>query len=284
VGISFSVRPIDSRDEASLVQWLDRQTRLHMRFALDELGDWFSMHHGFVAVNDAGLAGFILYAMTTPTQASLVGLAIGDRWRRLEPELLTTLFEGTVPFLHQRGTSAIACVTVLDWVGVALRRYLRFQPVGALASYLKSDWHIPQHGNPSVHVVAAAPEDARGLLNVDRAAFPPLWHLDEYAILSPLRRNGYLLKAEWRGVIVGYASGVWNQEHGHLNRLAVHPQAQGYGIGKRLLAESLLRFHQAGVYQITLNTQSDNLASRRLYEQFGFHLINCDTQVLVRTI
>ena len=278
------MRPIDSRDEVHLAQWLDHQTRLHMRFALDELGDWFSMHHGFVALHDAGLAGFIIYAMTTPTQASLVGLAIADRWRRLEPDVLITLFEGTVPFLQQRGTSAVACVTVLEWVEVALRRYLRFETVGTLASYLKSDWLIPEYGNSCVDVSAATPEDAKGLLSVDQAAFPPLWHLDEYAIFSPLRRNGYLLKAEWRGVIVGYASGVWNREHGHLNRLAVHPQAQGYGIGKRLLAESLLRFHQAGVYQVTLNTQSDNPASRRLYEEFGFHLINCDTQVLVRTI
>jgi len=284
MSISFSVRPTEGRDEAYVARWLNRQTRLHIRFNIAELGDWFAAHHGFVAMYGSELVGLVLYAMTSSTQASVIGLAVGDRWRTYEPEVLTALFEETVPLLHRRGTSTVACVAVSEWVRAALRRYARFEVVGALANYLKSDWLIPEQGNLTVQVAAATPDDARGLLNVDQLAFPPLWHWDEYAIFSPLRRNGHVLKAEWRGVIVGYVSGVWNQDHGHLNRLAVHPQVQGYGIGKRLLAESLLRFHRAGVYQITLNTQADNLVSRRLYEQFGFHLVDCDTQVLVRRI
>ncbi len=282
--MSFSVRQVESRDEECLLRWLNRQTKLHIRFNLDELADWFATHQGFVATHEAEPIGFVLYAGTSSTHVSLIGLAIGDQWHRHEQEILTRLFQKTVLSLRKCGISTVTCVTPTEWLQTALRQYLNFQAVGNLASYLKSDWHIPELGNPSVQIGTASPSDAKGLLNVDRAAFPSLWQLDEHTIFSALRRNGYLLKAELQGIIVGYVSGTWQQEHGHLNRLAVHPQVQGLGMGKRLLAEGISHFHQAGVYQITLNTQADNLTSRRLYERFGFHLVQCDAQVLVRKI
>ena len=282
--MSFSVRQVEGRDAERLLRWLNRQTRLDIRFNLDELADWFATHQGFVATHEVEPIGFVLYAGTSSTRVSLIGLAIGDQWHKHEQEILTMLFQKAVLSLRKGGISTITCVTPAEWVQTALRQHLSFQAAGNLASYLKSDWQIPELGNPSVKIGAASPSDAKDLLNVDGVAFPSLWQLDEHTIFSALRRNGYLLKAEWQGIIVGYASGTWREEHGHLNRLAVHPQVQGLGIGKRLLAESISRFHQAGVHQITLNTQADNLVSRRLYERFGFHLVHCDAQVLVRTI
>lgn len=282
--MSFSVRQVESRDGESLLHWLNRQTKLHIRFNLDELTDWFATHQGFVATHEAEPIGFVLYAVTSATHVSLIGLAIGDQWHRYEREILTRLFQKTALYLRRYGISTITCVTPAKWLQTILHQHLNFRPAGNLASYLKTDWHIPELGNPLVVIDEASPTDAKGLLTVDGAAFPPLWRLDEQSIFSALRHNGYLLKAELQDVIVGYVSGTWQEERGHLNRLAVHPQVQGLGIGKRLLAEGISRFHRAGAYQITLNTQTDNLASRRLYERFGFHLIQCDAQVLVRTI
>ena len=280
----LSVHQVESRDEDRIRRWLEQQTNVHIRFDLNELSDWLGTHQGFVAARQTETVGLILYASTSSTHVSLIGLAISDAWRTHQPDVLTVLFQNTSSVLRRRGFSTITCVTVAEWVQIALSRYLGFEPAGKLASYRKSDWSLPKAGNTVVRIDTASSGDGRSLLGVDKVAFPPLWQLDEHSILSSLRQNGYLLKAEWQGALVGYASGTWSQQQGHINRLAVHPQVQGLGIGHRLLAESLVRFHRAGIYQITLNTQADNLASRRLYERFGFRLVHCDAQVLARTV
>jgi ribosomal protein S18 acetylase RimI-like enzyme len=56
----------------------------------------------------------------------------------------------------------------------------------------------------------------------------------------------------------------------HLSRMTVHPDHQGRGIGAALVARAIDGYHQRNLRAVSLNTQSDNLASRRLYERFGF--------------
>jgi ribosomal protein S18 acetylase RimI-like enzyme len=56
----------------------------------------------------------------------------------------------------------------------------------------------------------------------------------------------------------------------HLSRMTVHPDHQGRGIGAALVARAIDGYHQRNLHAVSLNTQSDNLASRRLYERFGF--------------
>jgi ribosomal protein S18 acetylase RimI-like enzyme len=56
----------------------------------------------------------------------------------------------------------------------------------------------------------------------------------------------------------------------HLNRIAVHPAHHGRGIGAALLYDALHTFWRQGVEHVSLNTQSDNQESQRLYRRFGF--------------
>ena len=59
-----------------------------------------------------------------------------------------------------------------------------------------------------------------------------------------------------------------------LKNFGVVPEAQGRGLGRRLLSAALVREFDAGVERIWLHTDSwDHPAALRLYRQAGFQLI-----------
>ncbi len=52
--------------------------------------------------------------------------------------------------------------------------------------------------------------------------------------------------------------------------IAVHPDFQGRGIGRRLMAAALESLQRRGAECVRLEVRPDNVAARRLYESLGF--------------
>jgi ribosomal-protein-alanine N-acetyltransferase len=70
--------------------------------------------------------------------------------------------------------------------------------------------------------------------------------------------------------VIGFAIMYFGEEHAHLNLLAVRPQYQRGGIGRRLIAwlrESCL---VAGVAVIYCELRASNATGRSFYKAFGF--------------
>jgi ribosomal protein S18 acetylase RimI-like enzyme len=74
------------------------------------------------------------------------------------------------------------------------------------------------------------------------------------------------------GMPVAYQFSTGGEGNAHLSRMTVHPAQQGKGIGAALLANALENYRLQNIKTVTLNTQTDNLPSRRLYERFGFEV------------
>lgn len=109
------------------------------------------------------------------------------------------------------------------------------------------------------------------LLALDHAAFPWLWHN------SALEFSHYVAMPFvelWGGFdgdqLLAYIALTHFPGWGHLDRIAVLPQAQGRGFGKEALQVAVSAMIEAGAGRVALSTQQTNRVSRSFYEGIGF--------------
>jgi ribosomal protein S18 acetylase RimI-like enzyme len=62
-----------------------------------------------------------------------------------------------------------------------------------------------------------------------------------------------------------------HRPHADVEKVAVAPEAQGRGAGRRLTAELIAAARAAGIEALTLDLRGDNERAAALYESLGFH-------------
>jgi ribosomal protein S18 acetylase RimI-like enzyme len=111
------------------------------------------------------------------------------------------------------------------------------------------------------------------VLAVDRAAFMEFWQFDALGLTDALRATPsvrFRMAVSGRGGVDGYAICGRSGPRGFVQRLAVHPDAQGQGTGRRLLLDGLHWMRRRGVTRAVVNTQTGNDRALDLYLQTGF--------------
>ena len=121
-----------------------------------------------------------------------------------------------------------------------------------------------------IRVRPMLPYDLSAVAELDAAAFEPLWQNSYDALRRAYPQAVLASVAERDGQVIGYQISTRNPRGAHLARLAVQPEVQGGGIGRALLADLVRNAGQRGISRLTVNTQSDNLASLALYQRTGF--------------
>jgi ribosomal-protein-alanine N-acetyltransferase len=116
---------------------------------------------------------------------------------------------------------------------------------------------------------AGSPGDLETVLAIDEGSFDDFWRYDA-GLLERYLRTDRLSVAESPDGPLGYSLSVIQQGEGVLGRIAVVPEARRCGVGDRLLADVLTHMARNGASAVSLCTQSDNEASRRLYASAGF--------------
>jgi ribosomal protein S18 acetylase RimI-like enzyme len=117
--------------------------------------------------------------------------------------------------------------------------------------------------------------DAEGMIEVDRATFGDCLYTPEYILSLESDPGQYAWVAEEGGQVVGFVSAFATHSlatsRWEVDELAVHPKAQGRGIGAALVAcvvEGGTR--QAGLSQARALVAVKNDASARVFHKCGF--------------
>jgi len=112
--------------------------------------------------------------------------------------------------------------------------------------------------------------DLPAVAAVDAAAFEPLWQNSLPSLERAYPQAVLATVVEADGRVLGYQLSTRNPLGAHLARLAVLPGLQGRGLGRALVADLIQQAEWHGMFHLSVNTQSDNSASLRLYKRIGF--------------
>ena len=128
--------------------------------------------------------------------------------------------------------------------------------------------HIPTPTRPTRR---APRSDWPQILEIDTSAFPQFWRFDKVALAEAIKATPRSrVRVNTGPSPQGFAITGRAGRQGFLQRLAVHPTNQGSGLGRSLVADALRWLQKRRVYEVLVNTQTQNLAALELYESMGF--------------
>lgn len=139
---------------------------------------------------------------------------------------------------------------------------------------------------PPAQIRRPWPGDRDTALAVDAAAFPAFWRLDRDGLREAI---GATPTARFRlctgpSGVVGYVVIGLADSRGYLQRLAVHPDHNGRGLGAALVVDGLRWLQRRHAGQALVNTQAGNDRALALYERLGFELQPAGLLVLARPL
>jgi [ribosomal protein S18]-alanine N-acetyltransferase len=232
---------------------------------------WWEEHLArapFILIEDTGIAVGALFAWPDESPVAWVRLAALDDTLEVN-EWLVLALPPVVDRLRRMGTRTLAWMDYGGWAGPYLGAQ-GFQRLDKVMTLAKSNRTLPQVNGADARIRLASEADIPAIVTVDRAAFTPHWWHSEATLRRRAFTSPYFAVAEQAGKVVAYAEATLHLPTAHLNRIAVHPAHQHHGIGAALLHDAVCAFWRYGAKKVTLNTQTHNRTSQRLYRRFGF--------------
>lgn len=112
--------------------------------------------------------------------------------------------------------------------------------------------------------------DLPEVLALDQVSFTPEWRLSARTLEMIYQNQHYGTVMTDGSRVIAYQSSSANFQGMHLNRLAVHPEYQGRGLGAIILQDLIAQAQAWSTAALSVNTQRENHASRKLYARLGF--------------
>jgi ribosomal protein S18 acetylase RimI-like enzyme len=183
-------------------------------------------------------------------------------WNRLLPL--------AVENLRHQGAKRLAALALHPWFNTVLKKAGLKNRHNIVVLEWQGEFPHESQRNPEIILRPMHLVDLPAVEAIDRAAFPSLWQNSLSGLSKAFQQPGISTVAVKGKTIVGYQISTAMTIYGHLARLAVQPEEQHQGIAFALVHDLLKQFEHRGFWRVTVNTQSDNRASLRLYQKFGF--------------
>ncbi|MDN3511323.1 MAG: GNAT family N-acetyltransferase [Candidatus Jettenia sp. CY-1] len=133
-----------------------------------------------------------------------------------------------------------------------------------------------RHNIAPIHLRSATVQDIAAILELETAGFSRIEERFNQRQVLHLIANprATVIVAESKGRVLGWAAGLVRRHSksnsGRLYAVAVHPDAQGKYIGKRLVSHILNALAARGVQRIFLEVNAKNQGAINLYYKLGF--------------
>jgi ribosomal protein S18 acetylase RimI-like enzyme len=270
VAVNLRVRRATPADQSQIANLMYFEPRVHRHLDWRPPLDWLGSPHYWVLEE----AGDVLAALACPQDPP------GIAWVRLftcasplaEMDAWSQLWETARNEIALDGSATVAAIAMQPWFeDILVDAGFRFSQNIIMLEW--QDRPIALRRLPAgTRVRRMQARELPGVVDVDWSAFEPLWRNSRDALQKAYSQAIYATVAENSRGLVGYQLSTGNPLGAHLARLAVRPEMQGAGIGAVLVGDLLLHLKERGKPHVTVNTQSDNLASQALYQNAGFRL------------
>jgi len=265
--VSAQVRPADLNDHQRLSNLIFFETRSHRHLDWRAPLEWLGDKYFWTVENGAQ----IIAALACPEETK------GVAWVRLfvhsgywSPEnAWTVLWDFAKEDMARAGGADVAAIVQHSWFQKVLESagFESRQNI-VMLEWMHQPWVSCEPGKISIRDMIDA--DLPGVVAVDNASFDPLWHNSHETLRRALSQSLFATVAEDERGVIGYQVTTGSNTRAHLARLAVAPSAQGGGVGSAILSDLFGRLVHNGYHKLSVNTQSDNQTSLRLYQKMGF--------------
>jgi ribosomal-protein-alanine N-acetyltransferase len=190
-------------------------------------------------------------------------ISLEDSWQKL--------WEAARLYFVGKGQIMAAAIVLQEWYhGLLLAS--GFSSLQSIVM-LEREGRLPVEGSlpAGMTIRPMLQYDLPAVAEVDAAAFDLIWQNSLPALELAYPQAVLATVAEMDGQVLGYQLSTRNPIGAHLARLAVRPERQGRGLGRALVVDLIQQADRHGMYRLTVNTQSDNIASLALYKNLGFH-------------
>ncbi|MGE5376057.1 MAG: GNAT family N-acetyltransferase [Bacteroidota bacterium] len=265
--INSLVRAADLNDHQQLSNLIFFETHLHRHLDWRSPLEWLGAPFYWALEEDRQITA----ALACPTEVE------GIAWVRLfvytghwTPEnAWAMLWPAAREEISRAGGATVAAIAMQPWFQTILaeNHFENRQQIVML------EWHSRPWTSTKVDGVRIRrmmESDIPGVTRADHAAFTPLWHNSLDTLQRAFSQALFATVAETRDEIIGYQLTTGHGQRAHLARLAVHPAMQGRGVGHALLSDLYANLMRIGTTSLSVNTQSDNQVSLKLYKNMGF--------------
>lgn len=175
-------------------------------------------------------------------------------------------------------------IVVIEWtetISPAVYDAAGFDLLDSVVPFEIDRRNYPRTADPSSPIQRLDTGDASifdQLMSLDHASFGWLWingpaEFAHYGRASEVELWGQVIDGRLRSYLGITIYGHW----GHIDRLAVHPDWQGRGLGEDLTRFGIARLSEHGCATVGLSTQTGNWRSQRLYSKLGFRRSDANT-------